>query len=72
MFSGLFLQYRQIVKRLVRDCLEQTASKGLNSIALPPLGPGRRFGYGRYTSGSATMKAVKEFLQDKPNALKVQ
>jgi O-acetyl-ADP-ribose deacetylase (regulator of RNase III) len=67
LFAGPF----QTVKQSVRQCLEKTAKKGLRSIAMPPLGVGKRFGYGRYTTALATMTAVQEFLRDKPDSLQV-
>ena len=53
------------------NSLDLAVQKGHKSITLPPLGVGRRFDFGRYTTGLATMRAIQEFLNAKRGYLKV-
>ena len=63
---------KQHVKQLVQQSLQLSVQYGLTTIAFPPLGVGRRFGYGRYTVASAMMSAFQEFLQTNPDSLQVK
>jgi O-acetyl-ADP-ribose deacetylase (regulator of RNase III) len=54
----------------VTELLQKAANKGLKSVALTPLGVGRRFQYDSHMVAEATVKAIVQFLA-KPSSLKV-
>ncbi|KAK7097063.1 uncharacterized protein [Littorina saxatilis] len=60
---------KKAVKQLVHQCLMLAMQQGYTSIAFPPLGVGRRFGYGRYTVANAMVAVFQEFLQTYPNGM---
>ena len=49
----------------------QTVQQGKNSIAMPPIGTGRRFGYRRSVVADAMLQASQEFVQANPGKIKV-
>ncbi|KAL8576367.1 hypothetical protein ACOMHN_048934 [Nucella lapillus] len=57
------------VKEVVLHILHLAAQKGIASIAFPPLGVGRRFGFGGFTTATAMISAFHEFLQTSPTTL---
>ena len=61
----------QVVKDLTMQILMQTVQQGKNSIAMPPIGTGRRFGYRRSVVADAMLQASQEFVQANPGKIKV-
>jgi O-acetyl-ADP-ribose deacetylase (regulator of RNase III) len=61
----------QEVFNTVTELLQKAANKGLKSVALTPLGVGRRFQYDSRTVAEATVTAIVLFLAT-PNSLKVR
>ena len=53
----------QDLKQIVRQCLSQAAQLGKQTIAFPPLGTGRRFGYPEKVSAKYMVSATLEFLK---------
>ncbi|XP_076468322.1 uncharacterized protein LOC143299086 [Babylonia areolata] len=60
---------KKVVKELVLQSLQLTAQNGQTSIALPPIGVGRRFDFGEYTTASTMAFAFKEYLQQNPSTI---
>ncbi|KAL8558368.1 hypothetical protein ACOMHN_061247 [Nucella lapillus] len=57
---------KKVVKELVQQSLQLTVQNGQTTVALPPFGVGRRFGFGEYTTASTMAFAIKEFLEASP------
>jgi O-acetyl-ADP-ribose deacetylase (regulator of RNase III) len=61
----------QAVFQTVSEILQKAADKGLTSVALTPLGIGKRFQYDKREVADATVDAILQFLYQ-PSSLKVR